>query len=141
MRRKGAKRTRSRYRNPATLPGLRVELMFPSLRMGLSPVPAAIARKYLRQGNGCQGVDLDRVDLDRKVEEAAAAHPDFFIFESLPGAGAVLAARLLAAFGSQRERYTNAEQVQANSGIAPVTERSGRRRRLRSQSQHGDANR
>jgi transposase len=104
--------------------------------MGLSPVPAAIARKYLRQGNGCQGVDLDR-----KIEEAAAAHPDLFIFESLPGAGAVLAARLLAAFGSQRERYTNAEQVQANSGIAPVTERSGRRRRLRSQSQHGDANR
>ena len=27
-------------------------------------------------------------DLDRKIEEAAAAHPDFFIFESLPGAGA-----------------------------------------------------
>jgi hypothetical protein len=26
-------------------------------------------------------------DLDRKIEEAAAAHPDFFIFESLPGAG------------------------------------------------------
>src|SRR5215831_4810727 len=43
-------------------------------------------------------------DLDRKIEEAAAAHPDFFIFESLPGAGAVLAPRLLAAFGSQRDR-------------------------------------
>jgi len=25
-------------------------------------------------------------DLDKKIEEAAAAHPDFFIFESLPGA-------------------------------------------------------
>lgn len=67
-------------------------------------------------------------DLDRKIEEAAAAHPDFFIFESLPGAGAALAPRLLAAFGSQRERYANAEEVQAYTGIAPVTERSGKKK-------------
>jgi Transposase IS116/IS110/IS902 family len=64
-------------------------------------------------------------DLDRQIEAAAAAHPDFFIFESLPGAGAALAPRLLAAFGSQRERYANAGEVQACSGIAPVTEKSG----------------
>jgi hypothetical protein len=44
-------------------------------------------------------------DLDRKIEEAAAAHPDFFIFESLPGAGAVLAPRLhLARSGSVTPR-------------------------------------
>ena len=68
-------------------------------------------------------------DLDRKIEAAAAAaHPDFFIFESLPGAGAVLAPRLLAAFGSQRERYANAKEVQAYSGIAPVTEQSGKKK-------------
>jgi transposase len=67
-------------------------------------------------------------DLDRKIEEAAAAHPDFFIFESLPGAGAALAPRLLVAFGSQRERYANAEEVQAYTGIAPVTERSGNKK-------------
>jgi transposase len=67
-------------------------------------------------------------DLDRKIEEAAAAHPDFFIFESLPGAGAALAPRLLAAFGSQRERYANAEEVQTYTGIAPVTERSGKKK-------------
>jgi transposase len=66
-------------------------------------------------------------DLDRKIEEAAA-HPDFFIFESLPGAGAALAPRLLAAFGSQRERYAKAEEVQAYTGIAPVTERSGKKK-------------
>ncbi|HEY6304745.1 MAG TPA: transposase [Terriglobales bacterium] len=66
-------------------------------------------------------------DLDGKIEEAAAAHQDFFVFESLPGAGAVLAPRLLAAFGSQRERYANAKEVQAYSGIAPVTEQSGKR--------------
>ena len=67
-------------------------------------------------------------DLDRKIEEAAAAHPDFFIFKSLPGAGPALAPRLLAAFGSQRERYRNAGEVQTYSGIAPVMERSGKKK-------------
>src|SRR6201997_86281 len=67
-------------------------------------------------------------DLDEKIEEGAAAHPDFFIFESLPGAGAVMAPRLLAASGSQRERYANAAEVQSYSGIAPVTEKSGKKK-------------
>jgi Transposase IS116/IS110/IS902 family len=69
-----------------------------------------------------QGIE----DLNRQIQEAAEAHPDFFIFDSLPGAGAVLAPRLLAVFGSQRERYENAAEVQTFSGIAPVTERSGK---------------
>jgi transposase len=60
--------------------------------------------------------------LDEKIGEAAAAHPDFFIFESLPGAP-----RLLAAFGSQRERYGSAQEVQSYTGIAPVTEKSGKK--------------
>ena len=67
-------------------------------------------------------------DLDGQIEEAAAAHPDFFIFNSLPGAGPVMAPRLLAAFGSQRERYRSAREIQSFSGIAPVTESSGKRK-------------
>src|SRR5499425_3603996 len=67
-------------------------------------------------------------DLDKKIEEAAATHPDFFIFDSFPGAGAVMAPRLLAAFGSQRERYSNAGEVQTYTGIAPVIERSGNKK-------------
>ena len=67
-------------------------------------------------------------NLDRKIEEAAGAHPDFFIFESLPGAGAALAPRLLAAFGSQRDRYDSADEMLKYSGIAPVTETSGKKK-------------
>ena len=67
-------------------------------------------------------------DLDGQIEEAAAAHPDFFIFNSLPGAGAVMAPRLLAAFGSQRDRFDSAREVQSFSGIAPVTESSGKKK-------------
>ena len=66
--------------------------------------------------------------LERKIEEATVAHPDFFIFQSLPAAGAALAPRLLAAFGSQRDRYDSADEVQKHSGIAPVTETSGKKK-------------
>ena len=67
-------------------------------------------------------------NLDRKIEEAVGAHPDFFIFKSLPAAGAALAPRLLAALGSQRDRYDSADEVQKHSGIAPVTETSGKKK-------------
>jgi Transposase IS116/IS110/IS902 family len=39
-----------------------------------------------------------------------------------------MAPRLLAAFGSQRDRYCCAAELQTYSGIAPVTERSGKRK-------------
>ena len=65
-------------------------------------------------------------ELDEKIAEASTAHPDFFIFASLPGAGEVMAPRLLAAFGSQRDRYGSAQEVQIYSGIAPIIEKSGK---------------
>jgi len=71
--------------------------------------------------------DLNRSiqEYDRKTEELAQAHPDFAIFDSLPGAGAALVPRLIAAFGTQRDRYESAAEIQKYSGIAPVTEDSG----------------
>lgn len=65
---------------------------------------------------------------DHEIEVIAHTLPDFELFASFPGAGAVFAARLAAAFGERRERYGNAEQVQRYSGIAPITERSGNKR-------------
>ena len=63
---------------------------------------------------------------NRRIEQAVAAHPDLGLWNSFPGAGPVLAPRLLAAFGSQRDRYGKAADVQQYSGIAPVLERSGK---------------
>jgi transposase len=64
-------------------------------------------------------------DFDEAIAQRAQSHPDFPLFNSLPGAGAVLAPRLLAAFGEPRDRYTSADELQKYAGIAPVTERSG----------------
>ena len=65
--------------------------------------------------------------VQKKIEELTAAHEDFALFEGLPGAGAALAPRLLAAFGSRRERFGSAQEVQTTSGIAPVRNQSGKR--------------
>ena len=63
---------------------------------------------------------------DQQLAQAFAAHPDASIFDSFPGAGPVMAPRLLAAFGSDRKRWIKPEDLQTFSGIAPVTERSGK---------------
>jgi hypothetical protein len=51
-------------------------------------------------------------DFDTAMAPRAHAHPDFPVFDALPGAGAVFAPRLLVAFGAQRERCTSAEELQ-----------------------------
>jgi transposase len=63
---------------------------------------------------------------DQKLRELMDHHPDAEIFRSFPGAGDALAPRLLAAFGTDRERLKNADEMQCISGIAPVTIKSGK---------------
>src|SRR5919204_759194 len=66
-------------------------------------------------------------DCDTTIAQHAQRHPDFPLFQALPGAGPVFAPRLLVAFGEQRERYASAAELQKYAGIAPVTERSGKK--------------
>src|SRR5919197_4016511 len=65
-------------------------------------------------------------DFDTAIAQRAQSHPDFALFQALPGAGPVFAPRLLVAFGEQRERSASAAELQKYAGIAPVTERSGK---------------
>lgn len=65
---------------------------------------------------------------DEQIAKTFAAHPDAKLFSSLCGAGAALAPRLLCVFGSDRDRWDNADQIASLSGIAPITRQSGRQR-------------
>jgi len=64
---------------------------------------------------------------DEQIAAIAPQHEDYHLFASLPGAGEHLTPRLLAAFGEQRERFKSAAELQQYAGIAPVTERSGKK--------------
>ena len=54
-----------------------------------------------------------------------AAHPDAHIFTSLPRAGMLRAARLLAEIGDCRSRYPGPQSLAALAGVTPVTRESG----------------
>src|SRR5439155_26962658 len=62
---------------------------------------------------------------DREIARSFIQRPDASRFAALPGSGTVYSARLLAAFGSRRERFESAEALLNFCGIAPVLKRSG----------------
>jgi len=64
--------------------------------------------------------------MEKQIAELFTQHADHELFSSFPGAGPVLAPRLLAALGADRGRFAAATEVQQLSGIAPVMERSGK---------------
>jgi transposase len=70
------------------------------------------------------GAGIKRVE--RQLADVFATHPDRAIFQSFPGAGKALAPRLLAAWGSDRQRFQDAANLQCFAGPAPVTVRSGK---------------
>jgi hypothetical protein len=73
-------------------------------------------------------VTLEAIELfENAIAQRAQNHPDFPLFQALPGAGPVCASRLVVALGEQRERYPSAPALQKYAGIAPVTERSGQK--------------
>lgn len=64
-------------------------------------------------------------NFDAEIKQAFGEHADAAIFKSLPGAGPVLAPRLLAAFGTDRSLFPDAASFQKFAGLAPVREKSG----------------
>ena len=65
--------------------------------------------------------------LDTEISHLYKSMQDRSLFDSLPGAGPQFSPRLLVAFGSNRERYQAATELQKYSGVAPVIEQSGQK--------------
>ena len=63
--------------------------------------------------------------LEIQIAGQLAAHPDSHIFTSLPRAGTLRAARLLAEIGDCRSRFPDPWSLAALAGVAPVTRQSG----------------
>jgi len=64
--------------------------------------------------------------LSEQIDEQLALHTDAHIFTSLPRAGRVRAARLLAEIGDCRARFPTPDSLACLAGVAPSTRQSGR---------------
>jgi transposase len=62
---------------------------------------------------------------DAEIQRILKLHPDGELYRSLPGAGNLLAARMVGELGDNRERYAVAAVAQCEAGTAPITKASG----------------
>jgi transposase len=69
-------------------------------------------------------------EYDAAIADAVARHPDAVVFSSLPGAGPVTVATLIAEIGEDRSRFPTPGSLLAEAGLAPVTRQSGSSRRV-----------
>jgi transposase len=61
---------------------------------------------------------------DREIQRVLRHHPDGELYDSLPGAAVLLAARMVGELGDNRDRYRDASSAQCEAGTAPVTRES-----------------
>jgi transposase len=99
-----------------------------SAPVGLADGPESAARRdtVLAMVRVVRALNHSIKDLDRSVVAHLDEHPDAVVFRSLPRAGQISAAQMLAEWGDCREAYDGPEAVAALSGMAPVTRRSGK---------------
>jgi len=93
------------------------------------PVPAVLVQTQECKMTLCARI-LSEIDpaIESYMNRLTALvdkHPDGEIFLSYPGASYLTAARLLALFGDDRQRFQHDSEVQALAGTCPVTEKTG----------------
>jgi transposase len=96
--------------------------------------PATVAAKSLLATSLAKEMRTLQASLDEyreRIGKLFGDQPDSGLFRSLPGAGGKLAPRLLTHFGSDRQRYESAADLERLSGTVPVLNRSGKSQHVR----------
>lgn len=103
-----------------------------ALRSEQLDAPPLVAEAFGATVSALVAVITELVVQTAHVEETLAAsfnqHPSAEILRSLPGLGPVLGARVLAEFGDDPDRYTDAKGRKNYAGTAPITRASGKSR-------------
>ena len=76
--------------------------------------------------------------MESQVEAHFGQHPDAEIITSQPGLGTVLGARVLAEFGDDPTRYTDARARKNYAGTSPITRQSGKKKIVLARYVHND---
>jgi transposase len=66
--------------------------------------------------------------LQEQVRDHFGRHPDAEIYQSQPGLGAILGARVLGEFGDDPHRYAGAKSRKNYGGTSPITRASGKKK-------------
>src|SRR3954465_13104464 len=98
---------------------------------GLAGAEAA-ARRHVTLAllSSIDAIEEQAAELGRRIKEALVLHPDAPVFTSLPRAGQIRAAALLAEIGDARGRYPDAGVLAAAAGVCPFTDESGKHRNV-----------
>jgi transposase len=96
---------------------------------GLSGAEAT-ARRHVTLAllTSVDAIEAQVVELTRRIKDALGQHPDAPIVTSLPRAGQLRAAALLAEMGDARGRYPDPQTLAAAAGVCPFTDESGKHR-------------
>jgi transposase len=96
---------------------------------GLTGAEAA-ARRHVTLAllSSIDAIEEQAAELGHRIQEALALHPDAPVFTSLPRAGQIRAAALLAEIGGARGRYPDPHTLAAAAGVCPFTDESGKHR-------------
>jgi transposase len=92
------------------------------------PSADALAAVTLALVAAIAAIDDEAKALEAHIVEQLGRHPDRAIFTSLPRAGRVRAAALLAEIGDRRERFPTPESLACLAGVTPSTRQSGQHR-------------
>ena len=65
---------------------------------------------------------------DKEIKQRYKSQKDKVVFDSFPGAGPQMSPRIFVAFGTDRDRYQDANAMHKYGGIAPVIEQSGQKK-------------
>jgi transposase len=76
--------------------------------------------------------------LEEQVREHFGRHPDAEIYQSQPGLGAILGARVLGEFGDDPHRYADAKSRKNYGGTSPITRASGKKKVVAARFIHND---
>jgi transposase len=118
---------RHRYPNPKRLPACYARLQ--TLQPEAAPEVVTIYKDEARQLATLLLMNVRaKIGILRDMQILFRQHPDHFIFDSLPGAGELLAPGLLSKFGDDRQRFPTSGSLQALAGTCPVTDWSGKRK-------------
>jgi transposase len=98
---------------------------------GRAPVTAAKAQLALSLVHVLKALQTELDHYQEQIQRLFRQHANSPLFDSLPGAKAILAPRLLAELFLNPERFPNPETLQAIAGTAPVSYQSGQMHRTR----------